>query len=310
MNRLGCMLAISLVAAAAPAQTWTYPLNPRATFLRTNNDSPVAPLILDLASLGVMPGSWLRIGTTGAFRHINGGADNYRNLIAVFSSNNQLLATSVQNRVPGAIAAGAAFASGATYYGSLPMDIAQDFFCSRDQWDANIAVRVPAGATHLFLGVHDSLYNDNVDPNGDFAAVVSVEPTPSLPGTSEHLELRGAVGSTPVSSPDVHATTPGAPMLAELRYPIGFADGSLYVLVGDTVATGSMPLQLLPNLWTPNLIVVQVGILPSTPGWTAPWQLSTPGGLTGTTLVIQAGALVPTARNGLYVTSNAHRYVL
>lgn len=306
----GCLLAFSLLLPCLPAQTWTYPLNPRATFLRTNSDSPLPPLILDLGALGVAPGSWLRIGTVGAFSYISGGADNGRSLCGVFSSNNQLLATSLQVRVPGAIAAGPAYPSGGTYYGSLPMDIVQDFFCSRNLWGDSIAVRVPAGATHLFLGVHDSLYNDNVDPNGDYAAVVSVEPSPSLPGTGEHLELRGAVGNTPVSSPDVHATTPGAPMLAELHYPLGFADGSLYVLVGDTVATGSTPPQLLPGLWTPNLIIVQAGILPSTPGWTTSWQMSTPGGLTGTTLVIQAGALVTTARNGLYVTSNAHRYVL
>lgn len=310
MKFQACLLTLPLLLGAASAQTSTFPLNPRATFLRTNNDSPAAPLVLDLGTLGVTAGNWLRIGTTGAFRYINGGQDNFRSLIGVFSSSNLLLATNLQFRVPGAIAAGPAFPSGGTYSGSLPMDIAEDFFCSRNLWDDSIAVRVPAGATHLFLGVHDSLYNDNVDPNGDYAAVVTILPTPTLPGTGEYLELRGAVGSTPVSSPDVHATTLGAAMVAELHYPVGFADGSLYVLVGDTVATGSTPLQLLPDLWTPNLIVVQAGILPSTPGWTTSWQLATPGGLNGTTLVIQAGALVPTARNGFYVTSNAHRYVL
>lgn len=312
MRIAASLSSLALFAAASLAQTWTLPLNPRATYLRTNNDSPLAPLILDLASLGIAPGSWLQVGTIGGFRYINGGQDGFRSLIGVFSSSNTLLATSVQARVPGAIAAGPAFASGGTYYGALPMDIPEDFMCSRNAWDDRLTVQVPAGAAFLFLGVHDSLYNDNADPNNDYAAVVTVVPTPTLPGTGEHLELRCAVGAaaTPVSAPDVHATTPGAVMRAELHYPIGYADGSLYVFVGDTVATGTPPLQLLPNLWTPNLILLQAGLLPATGGWTDTWSMVAPSGFSGTTVVIQAGALVPTARNGFYATTNAHRFVL
>src|SRR5262245_33898050 len=121
-------LAVSLVIPPLAAQTTTHPLDPRATFLRTNNDLPQPPLVLDLAALGATLGNWLRLESTGAFRYIAGGQDNHRSLIGVFSSSTQLLATSVQQRVPDAIAAGGAFTASATYYGSLPMDVPQDFF--------------------------------------------------------------------------------------------------------------------------------------------------------------------------------------
>ncbi len=307
MMRLALLL---LAAAPLAAQTWTYPLNPRSTFLRTNNDSPQPPLVVDLGALGVAPGTWLRVGTTGGFSYISGGADGFHSLIGVFSSSSTLLATSVQNRVPGAIGAGPSFPSGSTYYGALPMDIPEDFFASRNLWDDAITVRVPAGAAFLFLGVHDSLYNDNNDPNGDYTAVVSVAPTPTLPGSGEHLELRCDVGAPPVSFPDVHPTTPGAPMQAWLYHPVGFADGGVYVFVGEAIPTSSAPVMALPDLWVSNLIVLQFGVVPNTPGWTDLWSMSTPGGYSGTTLVIQAGALFAGARNGIYETTNAHRFVL
>ena len=174
------LLVCACLAGAVAAQSVTLPLNPRATYLRANNDSTLPPLVVDLAAANVQPGTWLRIGTTGGFRYINGGADDHQSLCAVFSAGATLLATNVQQRVPGAIAAGPAFASAGTYYGNLPMDVPQDFFCSRKSWATAVTVEVPAGATHLFLGVHDSLYLDNVDPNGDHAVVLSIVPTPAL----------------------------------------------------------------------------------------------------------------------------------
>lgn len=302
--------ALFLLAASAAAQTWSYPLDPRATYLRTNQDSPLPPLVLDLPALGIAPGQWLRLESTGAFRYINGGLDDYRSLVAVFSNSAQLLATSVQQRVPGAIAAGPAFVSGGTYYGNLPIDVPQDFFVSRQTWDDGVLVEVPAGASHLFLGVHDSLFNDNADPNGDFGARVTVVATPSLPGTGEHLTLKSSVGGPAALTPDVHPAPPGLPMLAELHHPVGFLDGALYVLVADTMATGGPAPSLLPRLWSVNLFVLQVGVIPNTPGWSTAWSLVAPAGLLGTTLVVQGGALSPLTRNGLYETTNAHRFAL
>jgi len=304
------LLAAAALGLCVPAQTFTFPLNPRATFLRTNNDSPLAPLVLELAGLGATPGTWLRIGSTGGFRYISGGPDGNRSLVGVFSAGSTVLATNVQQRVPGAIAAGPAYPSANTYFGGLPMDIPQDFFCSRNGWSDSVVVEVPDGATHLLLGVHDSLYNDNTDPNGDHGAVVTVLPTPPLPGTGEHLELRGAVDATPTYSPSLHQAPAGSLMQVELAHPVGFADGATLVLIADLLPTGAAPVGALPRIWSADPIVLLVSTVPSTPGWTLPVSIQAPPGRLGTTLLLQAGALLPTARNGWYETTTAHRFEL
>ncbi|MEZ6036918.1 MAG: hypothetical protein R3F29_05525 [Planctomycetota bacterium] len=306
------LVALGLAVATAPllpAQTWTWPLNPRQTYLRTNSDSPLAPLVIDLAALGIAPGDWLSVGSMGAFRYINGGTDTNRSLCAVFSSDTTLLATSVQQRVTGAIAAGPHYLSGSTYYGSLPIDIVEDFFCSRALWDDHVQVRVPAGAAFLFVGVHDSLYNDNVDPNGDYGVVVSKLAPPLLPGTGEHLTLRSAVGGVPAETPEAHVAAPGSTMSAELHYPVGLMDGAIYVLLADAVTVGQVP-QLLPNVYVQNLFVLRAGVLGSTPGWFDSWSMTAPAGFPGLALVVQGAALSEVTRNAFYETTNAHTFVL
>lgn len=309
--------AVLLLAAALPlattaeAQSWTFPLDPRAGYLRTNNDPAAAPpLLLDLGSLGLAAGQWLRIGTVGAYRSVNGGPDTYRSLVGVFANSTQLLPDTVQQRVVGAIAAGPAVASGPTFYGQLPVDIPQDFDCSRNGYATSIEVQVPAGATHLFLGTHESYFTDNVDPNGDFAVVLSVATTPSLPGTGEHLALRSAVVGAPAAVPDTHATPGGATMTAVLDYPLGLIDNSLYVFLLEVVATGAPVPSPLPGLWSTNLFVAQAGLLPAAAGFTDTWSLVAPAGYAGLTILVQAGALTPMARNGLFETTAAHRFAL
>ena len=310
MNHLLPLLAVTLLIPSLAAQTSTHPLDPRATFLRTNNDLPQPPLVLDLQALGAAPRSWLQLETTGAFRYIAGGQDTHRSLVGVFSSSTQLLATSVQQRVPGAIAAGGAFSGGATYYGSLPMDIPQDFFISRNTWASGVFVEVPPAATHLFLGVFDSWYQDNVDPNGDYAVIVTLVPPLPLPGTGEHLELRTGVNAPATALPADKPAPGGSTLTGELHHPVGFADGALYVLAVDLMATGGPAPMLLPRVWLgPTTIVVQLGVVPATAGWVAAWSIQAPPGLAGTSLIVQGGALLPLARNGFYETAIAHRFV-
>lgn len=309
MHPFRTVACLSLLAAAdLAAQTWTFPLNPRATYLRTNSDAPQPPLVLDLGALGIAPGQWVRVGSSGGFRYVNGGGDNHRSLCAVFSASATLLATNVQQRVVDAIAAGPAFASANTYFGNLPMDVPQDFFCSRQGWADAIDVRVPAGATHLFIGVHDSLYNDNVDPNGDHAAVVTLLAAPTLPGTGEHITLKSAVSGVPAQAPDLHVAPPGSTTTVEIGYPLGFVDGSIYAFVADVIATGAAPLQPIPGWWTPNLIWLQFGVLPSSPDWSATWSIVATADFPGTTVIVQAVALTEQARNGLFEATAAHAF--
>ena len=78
---------------------------------------------------------------------------------------------------------------------------------------------VPAGASHLFLSVHDGTYGffgNNTDPNSDFHAVFSVVTPPLLHGSEEHCELRTGVNGTPSASPDVKPASPFATLNVEV----------------------------------------------------------------------------------------------
>jgi len=295
---------------SATAQTWSFPLDPRATFLRTENDPALPPLIVDLNALGVAPGSWVEIGTSGAYQWRGGVPDDYRYLVAVFSANSQLLASTVQQRVPGAIAAGPAYGSGATYYGNLPTDLAEDFVCSRDQWGERTVVQVPAGATHLFLGALDSYYSDNSDPNQDYVAVLRIVAPPTSPGTGEHLHLLGSATGQPVAAPDVHLAAGGTTLRCELHYPLGYVDGSLWLLAAEVVGTAQTLPQPLPRIWLSTPVIVASGALPGTPNWSASFQLPVPNGLQGLSVLVQGAALTPRSRNGIYQTTNVQRFDL
>ena len=310
MQRLTTLLAALLLAPIAVAQTWSSPMSPRATYLRTNSDSPLPPLILDLAAFGAAPGQWLRIQSTGACRQVSGGQDNVRAMCGVFSSSTTLLATNVQQRVPDAIAAGPSFGAGAdTYIGSLPIDIPQDFYISRTNYADFIDVRIPTGAAYLFLATWDSLYNDNVDPNGDWGVVVTVIPTPTFPGTGEHIVMKAAVNGAPALQPDMHLAPPGSTITTQLSYPLGLIDGELYLFLADVTAIGAPVPNPLPGLYSQNLILLKAGVLPTTPNFTDTWSLPVAPGFAGTAVFVQCVALSSIARNGLFVSSNAHVFL-
>ena len=307
-TRTPFLLALALVAGAAQAQTWTLPMSPRATYLRTNSDAPLPPVVLDLVALGVAPGQWLRIESTGAFRYVSGGADTGRALCGVFSGSATLLATSVQQRVVDAIAAGPAFTSAGTWYGSLPIDVPQDFYCSRTGFGNGVDVQVPGGATHLFLGVHDSLYNDNADPNGDHGAIVTVLAAPAFPGTGEHIVLKAAVNAAPALTPAAHDAPPGSTMTVTLEQPLGLLTGDIYVMVADVMPTGGQVPHPVPGVWLSQMLILQGGTLPGTADWSTTFSLVTTADFPGTTVIVQGGSLTAVARNGLFETTAAHTF--
>lgn len=311
MNQLSRTAVLPFVlAAAVSAQTWSSPMNPRATYLRTNSDSPLAPLVLDLAAFGAAPGQWLHIQSTGGFRYVAGGQDGMRAMCGVFSASATLLAANVQQRVVDAIPAGPSFAGGGTYSGSLPMDITQDFYVSRNLWADFVDVEIPAGATHLFLGTHDSLYNDNVDPNGDWGVIVTVVPPPLFPGTGEHIVMKAAVNGVPAAAPEVHIAPPGSTITAQLEYPLGLIDNTIYIFIADVVTVGAPLPHPLPGLWSQSLILLQAGVLAGTPGFTDTWSIVAAPGYAGTAAFVQCVALPTVARNGLFEASNAHVFLL
>jgi hypothetical protein len=306
--------SIPLLAAVLPAlgaQTTILRLDPRASYLRASNDVPAAPMTVALSALSAGPGTWLRIGTVGGFVHIGGGVDDRYSLIGVFSAGSQILPATAAHRVPGALAAGPSFPSGVTHFGALPTDIPEDFAASRHTWGRSVLVRVPAGATHVVLGTHDSYYQDNLDPNGDFAAVIELLPAPPLAGTGEHLELRAGVGGAPAALPSEHGAAAGAVLAAELHHPIGMIENSIYALLADVVLTGGPVPSLLPWLWFGgSAVVLRSGAVGAGASWSVGWSATVPSNVAGLSLVLQGVALAPVARNGWFESTIAHRVAL
>jgi hypothetical protein len=135
-------------------------MTPYQTFYRTDaTDAPQAAAIVDLSSIAA--GTVIRLTPRGTFSFCaTCGLAAGVPFAAVFSNTNALLASSIQNRVPGAVAPGAGaagFVSPVTLFERLATDIPFDFFIG----NAAVNVAKPAGANFLFIGVFDSFYGDN-----------------------------------------------------------------------------------------------------------------------------------------------------
>jgi hypothetical protein len=103
--------------------------------------------------------------------------------------------------VPDAIDAGDDFVSANTFFGSQPTDIPEDFM-----FVDSVVVAVPPGATHLFVAPHDSLYNDNSDPDQDFAVKI----TKLLPASALRI-WGGLLSAVPSDMAQLDVVTQGAP---------------------------------------------------------------------------------------------------
>lgn len=305
---------LPLVSAASLTAQIQIPVNPKATYLRTNNDASAVPAPgIPLSALGVAAGQWLRITTVGNYSD-GGAGDTQRGLVCLFSANPTLLPNSagLLERVPGAILAGPAVATPNTYYGNQSTDVPQDFVVSRNSWNNGVLVKVPTGANYLFLAVNDpnySFYGNNVDPNSDFQAVFTVETPPLLHGTEEHCELWTAVNGTPTPSPDVKQASPFSTLSVEIHQSFGLSNNQIYILAANVFNTGgSAPVGPLPDFHIGgDALLVQFGVTAATPGL---WSLFVPPGHAGTTLILQAFHLNSAARNGVLEASDAHRIEL
>ncbi|MEO6594252.1 MAG: hypothetical protein ABIP94_05825, partial [Planctomycetota bacterium] len=311
---LSALLSCGLIASVS-AQV-QIPINPKATYLRTQNDASALPApAIPLSALGVSAGQWLDISTVGAFS-ANAGADTSKNLVCVFSSNSTLLTNTagLQNRVPGAIAAGAAFVTGYTYNSNLSTNLAEDFVVARTGWTNGAIVKVPLGATHIFVSVfnHSTAYTyftNNADPNSDYFVVFTPGSPATLQGTAEHPELRTGVNGASTALPDVKQAGAFATLSVDLAQRWGVSNGDIWLLAANIFATGGAPpVGPLPDFHMGNdFVVVQVGVITSAPGL---WSALVPPGNAGTTVVLQGFFLTSTARNGLLASSNAHRIEL
>ncbi len=157
------ILCISNNALALPIDI---SINPRATYLHTNGDTPQLPVAIDLGFLEISPNDYIRLEQLGDWD--NGpGSDVITSMVGVFSSSTALGSIADLNRVVGAIDAGIDVTTGNTWFGNQPTDIVEDF------WIDDIIIQVPTGAAYLFVASHDSLYYDNSDPDSDFGIRIS-----------------------------------------------------------------------------------------------------------------------------------------
>ena len=139
----------------------TFDIDPKGTYLRTNQDDANAPTTIDLAGLGIAPGDSIYVRILGEVdldpaSAVGGepGASSFT-VAGVFSASSALLAADQLDRVPGAIDVGPDIRTAPTAIGAIETDIPEDALINRN------AFRVPAGATTLFLNIVDQFYSDN-----------------------------------------------------------------------------------------------------------------------------------------------------
>ncbi len=170
-----CALSMSVAAAAD-----IYPLNSRATYLHTNQDpSAAAALAIPLSGRAYAPGTWITITALGDFKVGGAYDDEYVSMGGLFSSSNVLLEPGAANRVPGAIDAGDDYITSPTWFGTQSTDIAADFAIGLSDSQRSVTLPIPEGAGWLFVGLIESHYSDNSDPDGDLAVAINEVPEPS-----------------------------------------------------------------------------------------------------------------------------------
>ena len=154
---------------------WEFQLSPQATFIRADaGDTISGPIVIDLGSLGIVPGQVIGLSSSGFYVWGIGQADEARSTNMVFSTSSELLPYTELNRVPGAIPATmpAIFTTNTCYLpAGQTTDIGEDFAINVPE-----IVTVPAGAAFLFIGTYDCAYWDNSDPNGDLKVTIDYFP--------------------------------------------------------------------------------------------------------------------------------------
>jgi type II secretory pathway pseudopilin PulG len=129
-----------------------------ALYLRQNLTTPGVPVIIDLQAYGLMPGSAIRLQTSGTyFTSQSGGnpAVPSSSLIAMFASQPSLTTGALdQHRVPFAVDGGTDFDTSS--HNTLGADCTEDFLLG----STALVVTIPRGGRYLIVGVLDDI-SDN-----------------------------------------------------------------------------------------------------------------------------------------------------
>jgi hypothetical protein len=173
-----------LFAGPANATSVTIPIDPINTYLLTNDDGGAGDsLAIDLNSYGFFAGDTILLEQLGDFQRGVNFTDTATAMIGVFSSTSILLSSDNLNRVLGALDAGDDVTTSNTWFGDISTNIPEDFSIT------STVITIPVGAQYLFVAASDSLYQDNTDPDGDFAVRISSYTATSVPEPATLLLL-------------------------------------------------------------------------------------------------------------------------
>jgi hypothetical protein len=145
-------------------------IDPRSTYLKPLSDQDQEPFAVEA-------GDWLKLSAVGEFKFTQANPqpdpNTLRNAFGVFSSSSDLDDKLVTNRVPDAVSVveGNNFSE---VVSNPANDIPGDFLIpTQSDVPGAVLVRVPVGATHLFVGAADTQWWDNSDVDENYGVSIT-----------------------------------------------------------------------------------------------------------------------------------------
>lgn len=182
LRGLVCLLALTVSALTSPrVQAETFTLNPQATYLVTGEVGLPPALSITLGGPGLSPGDIIQLQPLGTVEFCGEGCTFPASLIGAFTSGAAPSAVNVKPAGPPIVTPPTAVGFGTCGgEGSVPTDILGDFGIPAG---GLTVVRIPPGATTLWVALNDCFYADNFSVGLDPLAVTITEgcPAPGVP---------------------------------------------------------------------------------------------------------------------------------
>ena len=237
-------------------------IDPTNTYLRTDDSDDAGDAqAIDLGQLGIPPEDTVQLTRLGDYEKQGEGG---RGMIGVFSGSDTLAASDQRNRVVDAIDAGSDFRTVETFRDGNPTDIPEDFpIASTYGVNPWVTIDVPPGATHLFVSPIDNLFEDNADPDNNYAVRIKSR-------QRQDDSLRQTVST-----------------LEDQAYLLAETDAR-YVTEGGTPRNVAEPFELVGDINNAELVAQQKVDIPPTGQRTATSTFTTPSDVAGPPITMTA----------------------